>query len=41
MTPIIIPVKKPRNPFVVPSTTRKAGKHRDKKREEKNSPKEQ
>lgn len=35
---VLIPVKKPRNPFVVPSTTRKAGKHRDKKREDKVKP---
>ncbi len=35
---ISIPVKKPRNPMVVPCSNRKAGKHKDKKRESKNNP---
>lgn len=35
---VIIPTKKPRNPLVPASITRKAGKHRDKKRETKNKP---
>jgi hypothetical protein len=32
---IILPSKKPRNPLVPASIKRKAGKHRDKKKEDK------
>lgn len=37
---IRIPTTKPRNPMVVPAVKRKAGKHKDKKREDKNTHKE-
>lgn len=39
MNTITIPIKKPRNPMVVPSTKRKAGKHVDKRKKEKYNPK--
>lgn len=39
MESIKVPVKKPRNPLVAPSTKRKAGKHIDKKKKEKYNPK--
>lgn len=35
---LIIPVKKPRNPIVVPAQRRKAGKMLDKKRKDKHNP---
>ena len=35
-----IPKSKPRNPMAIPAAKRKAGKHKDKKREDKNTHKE-
>ena len=35
---IKVPSKKPRNPLVVPALKRKAGKHKCKKKEQKNNP---
>lgn len=37
---VIIPKSTPRNPLVVPAIKRKAGKHKDKKRKDKNEHKE-
>lgn len=39
MERIKVPVKKPRNPFVVPAGKKKAGRHIDKKKKEKYNPK--
>lgn len=36
-----LPNLKPRNPLIVPAIKRKAGKHLDKKKEQKNDPIEQ
>lgn len=35
---INLPVKKPRNPLVVPAVKRKAGKHRNRKKDQQSKP---